>query len=336
MQQRQLGCADFTISPIGMGTWAIAGPDWVFGWGPQDDNDSLAALEYAIERGVNWIDTAPVYGFGHAEELVGQLVRKVPASRRPLIFSKCSLLWDPATRNISHSLEPQSLLAEIEGSLRRLNVETIDLYQIHWPRFSPDAPDDGIEAALSALAQARQQGKIRAIGVSNFDVAQLKRAQAVTDIAALQPPYSALVRDIEAEILPFCEAAGIGVIPYSTLQSGMLTGAMTRERIAALPDNDWRKTRSSDFREPRLTANLALVDAFRDIGASHGLTAAAVAIAWVLRKSAVTGAIVGARRPSQIDGLIGAADFRLSPAELARIEPLLPAGSGTSVPEAAS
>lgn len=336
MQQNHLGCADFTISPIGMGTWAIAGPGWEFGWGAQDDTESLAALEYAVERGVNWIDTAAVYGLGHAEEITGQLLRRVPASRRPLVFTKGSLIWDRATGRISHSLAPNSLLGEIEDSLRRLRVETIDLYQIHWPAFPPGGPDDGIEAALSALAKAREQGKIRAIGVSNFDVPQLKRAQAITPIASLQPPYSALMREIETDILPFCELAGIGVIAYSTLQSGLLTGAMTRERIAALPDDDWRKTRSPDFQEPRLTRNLALVEAFRDIGQRHGLTAAAVAIAWALRQSAVTGAIVGARRPTQVDGLIGAVDFRLSAAELAEFEPLLPEGMGTNVPEPVS
>lgn len=336
MQQRRLGNADFTISPIGLGTWAIAGPGWEFGWGAQDDSDSLAALEYAVDRGVNWIDTAAVYGLGHAEELVGQLLRRVPASRRPLVFTKGSLVWDPATRQISHSLATDSLAREIEDSLRRLQVETIDLYQLHWPAFPPGGPDTGIEEALTVLAKAREQGKIRAIGVSNFDVPQLKRAQAITAIAALQPPYSALMREVEAEILPFCGQAGIGVIAYSTLQSGLLTGAMTRERIARLADDDWRKTRSPDFQEPRLTSNLALVEGLRRIGARHGLTPAAVAIAWVLRQPMVTGAIVGARRPAQVDGLLGAADLRLSAEELAEIAPLLPEGMGANVPEAAS
>ena len=336
MQQKRLGSTDFTISPIGLGTWAIAGSGWEFGWGPQDDAESLAALEYAVERGVNWIDTAAVYGLGHAEEIVGQLLRRVPTSRRPLVFTKGSLVWDRATKQISHSLAPESLVREIEDSLRRLQVETIDLYQIHWPAFPPGSPAEGIEAALSVLAKAREQGKIRAIGVSNFDVSQLKRAQAVTEIASLQPPYSALMREVEADILPFCEQAGIGVIAYSTLQSGLLSGAMTRERIASLPANDWRRTRSPDFQEPRLTKNLALVEAFRGIGERHGLTSAAVAIAWVLRQPAVTGAIVGARRPEQVDGLLCAADFCLNADELAEIAPRLPEGMGTNVPEAAS
>lgn len=336
MQYKRLGNADFAISPIGLGTWAIAGSGWEFGWGAQDDSESLAALEHAVERGVNWIDTAAVYGLGHAEEIVGQLLRRVPASRRPLVFTKGSLTWDRVTGGISHSLDPESLAREIEDSLRRLHVETIDLYQIHWPAFPPGGPDEGIEAALSVLVNARAQGKIRAIGVSNFDVPQLKRAQAVTDIASLQPPYSALMREVEADILPLCERAGIGVIAYSTLQSGLLTGAMTRDRIASLPDDDWRKTRSPDYQEPRLTRNLALVETFRRIGQRHGMTPAAVAIAWVLRQQAVTGAIVGARRPTQVDGLIDAADFRLSAAELAEIAPLLPEGMGTNVPEAVS
>ncbi len=336
MQQQRLGNSDLMISSIGMGTWAIAGPDWQFGWGAQDDTESLATLEYAVERGVNWIDTAAVYGLGHAEEVVGQLLHRVPASRRPLVFTKGSLVWDRCSRQISHSLAPDSLAREIDDSLRRLQVDTIDLYQIHWPTFPPGGPDEGIEAALSVLAKARKLGKIRAIGVSNFDVAQLKRAQAVTEIAALQPPYSALMREVEANTLPFCEQAGIGIIAYSTLQSGLLTGTMTRERIASLPNNDWRKTRSPDFQEPRLTNNLALVEAFRLIGQRHGLTPAAVAITWVLRQPAVTGAIVGARRPAQIDGLLGAAEFRLSADELAEIEPLLPGGMGTNVPEAAA
>ncbi|KUM43513.1 aldo/keto reductase [Pseudomonas sp. EpS/L25] len=336
MQQKPLGNSGFSISPLGLGTWAIAGPGWEFGWGEQDDTDSLATLEYALERGVNWIDTAAVYGLGHAEELVGQLLRRIPASRRPLVFTKGSLVWESTTGKISHSLAPLSLEREIEDSLRRLRVEVLDLYQIHWPAFPPGGSDEGLEAAMAVLAKARDQGKIRAIGVSNFSVAQLERCQAVTAIASLQPPYSALMRDIEADILPYCARAGIGVLAYSTLQSGLLSGTMTRERIASLPDDDWRKSRSPDFQEPRLTSNLALVEGFRGIGERHGLTPAAVAIAWVLRQSAVTGAIVGARRPEQVDGLIAAADFRLSAEELAQIAPLLPAGMGTNVPASRS
>lgn len=334
MQKNLLGSSDFLISPIGLGTWAIAGTGWEYSWGAQDDKDSLGALEYAVERGVNWIDTAAVYGLGHAEQLVGQLLRRMPVSRRPLVFTKGSLVWDPVTKEISHSLAPQSLLAEIDASLRRLQVETIDLYQIHWPAFPADASSEGIEMALSALAAARDQGKIRAIGVSNFDVAQLKRAQAVTEIVSLQPPYSALMRDIEKDVLPFCEQAGLGVLAYSTLQSGLLSGSMTRERISQLPEDDWRKARSADFQEPRLSANLTLVDVMARIGERHGVSAAAVAIAWVLRQPVVTGAIVGARRPAQVDGLIAASALRLSAAEIDEIRPFLPSGMGTNVPGA--
>jgi aryl-alcohol dehydrogenase-like predicted oxidoreductase len=336
MQYRRLGRTDFNISPIGMGTWAIAGPGWEFGWGAQDDDESLAALEQAVERGVNWIDTAAVYGLGHAEELVGRLLRRLPAARRPFVFTKGSLVWDRASGRITHSLAPDSLLREIEDSLRRLQVDAIDLYQIHWPAFPPGGSDDGIEEAVAALAKAREQGKIRAIGVSNFDVPQLERALAVTRIDSLQPPYSALMRGVETDILPFCARAGLGVIAYSTLQSGLLSGAMTRERIANLPDDDWRKHRSPDFQEPRLTRNLALVEAFRRIGARHGVGPATVAIAWVLRHPAVTGAIVGARRPGQLDGLLAATEFRLSAEEVAEIAPLLPEDSAFNVPEPAN
>ncbi|WKC45283.1 aldo/keto reductase [Pseudomonas veronii] len=332
MQKNRLGTSELLISPIGMGTWAIAGQGWEFSWGAQDDRDSLAALEYAVERGVNWIDTAGVYGLGHAERLTGQLLRQVPASRRPLVFTKGSLVWDPQTREISHSLAPQSLMKEIEDSLRRLQVDVIDLYQIHWPAFPADGTSEGIEEALATLAQAKAQGKIRAIGVSNFDVPQLERARSVTDIASLQPPYSALMRDIEDHILPYCATAQVGVIAYSTLQSGLLTGSMTRERIAQLPDDDWRKSRSADFQEPRLSKNLALVEVMANIGARHGVSAAAIAIAWVLRDSAVSGAIVGARRPEQVNGLIDAISVRLGQAEIEEISHSLPEGMGTNVP----
>ncbi|SDB66506.1 aldo/keto reductase [Pseudomonas sp. NFACC13-1] len=335
MQKNRLGSSDLLISPIGLGTWAIAGTGWEYSWGAQDDEDSLGALEYAVECGANWIDTAAVYGLGHAEQLVGQLLRRLPASQRPLVFTKGSLVWDPVTKAISHSLAPRSLLSEVEASLRRLQVETIDLYQIHWPAFPADGSSEGLENALAALATARDQGKIRAIGVSNFDVAQLKRAQAVTEVVSLQPPYSALMRDIEQDVLPFCEQAGMGVLAYSTLQSGLLSGSMTRGRIAQLPDDDWRKARSADFQEPRLSANLALVEVLAGIGERHGVSAAAVAIAWVLRKPVVTGAIVGARRRGQVDGLIAGAQLRLSAGEIEEIRPFLPLGMGTNVPGSA-
>ena len=333
MELRRLGSSNLSISPLGLGTWAIAGPDWEFGWGAQDDAESIAALEHAAELGLNWIDTAAVYGLGHAETIVGKVLKTVDAAKRPLVFTKGSLVWDEATRQITHSLAPASLTREVEASLGRLGVEAIDLYQIHWPAFSPDDPDDGIEAAIDTLATLQRAGKIRAIGVSNFNVPQLKRALAVAPIASLQPPYSALMRDVETEVLPFCEEAGVGVLPYSTLQSGLLTGSMTRERIANLPDDDWRKNRGADFKEPRLSANLALVDGMRSIGERHDVTPAVVAIAWVLRQPAITGAIVGARRPAQVHTLVAAMTFRLSDAEIKEIESLLPEGSGSNVPD---
>ena len=277
MQQQRLGSADFTISPIGLGTWAIAGPGWEFGWGAQDDAQSLAALEYAVERGVNWIDTAAAYGLGHAEEIVGQLLRRVPASRRPLVFTKGSLVWDHESRKISHCLAPDSLARRSTPACAASRSSASTCTR---STGRPSRPTARTKASRlrSRCWTGRASRKIRAIGVSNFGVAQLRRAQAVTEIASLQPPYSALMREVEADILPFCEQAGIGVIAYSTLQSGLLTGAMTRERIASLPDDDWRKTRSPDFQEPRLSANLALVEGLRRVGERHGLTPAAVAI----------------------------------------------------------
>lgn len=332
MKRRLLGTSGLEISAIGLGTWAIAGPGWEFGWGAQDDADSLATLEYAVDQGVNWIDTAAVYGLGHAETVVGQLLKRFPPSRRPLVFTKGSLVWDEKTREITHSLSPASLRREVENSLRRLGTEAIDLYQIHWPSFPPGGPDEGLEDALLALHHLKAEGKIRAIGVSNFDVPQLRRALAVTSIASLQPPYSALMRDVETEILPFCAAMDIGVLPYSVLQSGLLSGKMTNERIQALPDDDWRKTRSADFQEPRLSQCLKLVDVFRQIAERHRVTPAAIAIAWVLRRTEVTGAILGARRPDQVDDLLRGAEIQLTASEIALIAPYLPTGTGTNVP----
>lgn len=330
MKLRKLGQSDLAISPIGLGTWAIAGPGWVFGWGPQEDSDSLAALEAGIEGGINWIDTAPVYGLGHAERLVGQLLHRLPASKRPLVFSKCSVTFDDEG-NIGHSLKAASITAEIEASLKRLEVETIDLMQIHWPAFPPGSPDPDIEEAIGALARAKEAGKIRAIGVSNFDAVQISRAQSVTQIDALQPPYSAIMREIEDEILPFAQHNGIGVISYSTLQSGLLSGKMTRERAAALPDNDWRKTMSPEFKEPRLSRNLLLVEVMREIGMRHGHSPAIVAIAWALANPAVTGALVGARNARQAEELLPALDFRLSKTELGEIARVLPEAAGSGV-----
>ena len=320
MKTRRLGNTDLYITPIGLGAWAMGGGGWTYAWGPQDDGESINAIRRAIDVGINWIDTAAVYGLGHSEEVVARALADLPASGRPYVFTKCSLIWDEMG-NISHCLEPQSINKELEASLRRLRVETIDLYQIHWARHS-SAPKQagGLEAAWAELARLRQSGKIRHIGVSNFGVADMSLAASVAPVSSLQPPYSMLKRGIEAEILPYCAAQGIGVIVYSPMQAGLLSGAMTRERIAAMPPDDWRKTMSPDFQEPRLTRNLQLVEKLRALGARHGKSPGEVAIAWTLRLPAVTGAIVGARRPSQVDGFIGAADFRLIGEELDEIE----------------
>jgi aryl-alcohol dehydrogenase-like predicted oxidoreductase len=298
----------------------MGGGGWPFAWGPQDDSESIAAIHHAVDRGINWIDTAAVYGLGHSEEIIARALAGMPQGRRPLVFTKCSLTWDEGG-NISHNLQPASLRKELEGSLRRLQVETIDLYQIHWPTFSfapESSPAPGLEDAWDTLAEMQKAGKVRYLGVSNFDVAQMERIRPIAPISSLQPPYSILTRGIEAEILPYCARHDIGVIAYSPMQSGLLTGAMTRERIASLPEDDWRR-KSPDFQEPKLTPNLRLVERLRAIGARHGRSPAEVAIAWVLKHPAVTGAIVGARRPQQVDGILGAIELRLSQSEIDEI-----------------
>ncbi len=328
MKKRLLGNTGFKITPIGIGTWAMGGGGWIFAWGPQDDKESIAAIHRGLELGINWIDTAAGYGLGHSEEVVAQALEGIPRSDRPFVFTKCSLVWDDKG-NICHNLEPASLRKELEGSLRRLRVDAIDLYQIHWPSF-PHGPsgkpssDAGIEDAWRTLAELRKQGKVRHIGVSNFDVGQLKRIMPIAPVSSLQPRYSMLARRIDPKVLPFCAAQNIGVIVYSPMKSGLLSGAMTRERIAALPEDDWRRAKDVEFQEPRLTRNLELVEHLRAIGDRHGRSPGEVAIAWTLRLPPVTGAIVGARRPSQVDGFIGAADFRLSADEIEEIEEILP------------
>jgi aryl-alcohol dehydrogenase-like predicted oxidoreductase len=311
METKPLGNSGLFITPIGFGAWAIGGGGWEFAWGGQDDTDSIAAIRRALDAGINWIDTAAVYGLGHSEEIVARALEGV--HDRPYLFTKCSMVWNQH-REIGHSLRAESIRRECEASLRRLRVETIDLYQIHWPD-----PDEDIEEGWAALAQLQREGKVRYIGVSNFNVAQMKRAQAIAPITSLQPRYSLLHRDIEAEILPFAARQNIGVIAYSPMASGLLTGAMTPERIANLPADDWRK-RHPDFQEPQLHRNLMLVRLLRHIGRTHGRMPAEVAVAWVLHNPAVTGAIVGARRPDQVQGVIGAAEFRLSPREVAEID----------------
>lgn len=311
MQTRQLGNSDMHLTPVGFGAWALGGGGWAFAWGPQDDADSIAAIHAAMDRGMNWIDTAAVYGLGHSEEVVGQALKGV--TNKPYVFTKCERVWNDKGE-ISNSLQADSLRRECEASLRRLGVDVIDLYQIHWPQ-----PEEDIEEGWATLAQLQAEGKVRWIGVSNFNVEQLKRAQKIAPVTSLQPPYSLVNRDVEDEILPFCLEQNIGVINYSPMGAGLLTGAMTRERIASLPDDDWRK-RGPNFQEPRLSRHLGLVEILKAIAEKHGRTPGEVAIAWTLHNPAVTAAIVGARNAGQIDGIIGALDFRLSENEFEQIE----------------
>ncbi|MDE3230157.1 MAG: aldo/keto reductase [Chloroflexota bacterium] len=315
METRQLGVSDLQITPVGLGTWALGGPNWEFGWGAQDDTESVATVHRALDLGINWIDTAAVYGLGRSEEVIGRALKGV--SQRPYIFTKCSLVWDEQ-RKVSNSLKRASVKREAEASLRRLGIEAIDLYQIHWP-----TPDADIEEGWRAMVELQREGKARHIGVSNFNVAQMKRVKKIAPITSLQPPYSLLEREVEAEILPWAHRNHIGVIAYSPMASGLLTGKMTRERVAALPKDDWRRGDEA-FTEPHLSRNLYLVETLREIGARHGRMAGEVAIAWTLRRPEVTGAIVGARRPDQLDSVIGAGVFRLSPEEIAEIEAVKP------------
>lgn len=311
MQTRQLGNSDLQITPIGVGAWAIGGGGWAFGWGPQDDAESVAAIREALDAGVNWIDTAAVYGLGHSEEMVARALEN--RRERPYIFTKCGRIWNER-REIGKSLMADSIRRECEASLRRLKVERIDLYQIHWPE-----PDEEIEEGWRTLSELQAEGKVRWIGVSNFSVSQLRRAQAIAPVTSLQPPYSLLDQRIEEDVLPFCVREKIGVIVYSPMNSGLLSGAMTRERIENLPADDWRH-KHPNFQEPLVSRNLRLVELLRTIGAQHGRTPGEVAIAWTLNNPAVTGAIVGVRRPSQVAGIIGAGSFRLNQDEATEIE----------------
>ena len=311
MNTRQLGNSDLYITPIGFGAWAIGGSGWEFAWGGQDDRDSVAAIREALDNGVNWIDTAAVYGLGHSEEVVARALEGM--SSRPYVFTKCSMVWDEQ-RQIGHSLKAESIRRECEASLRRLKVDVLDLYQIHWPQ-----PDEDIEEGWATMAKLKEEGKVRHIGVSNFDVDQMRRATAIAPITSLQPRYSLIHREAEKDILPFAAGHDTGVIAYSPMASGLLTGAMTRERIERLPADDWRRNHP-DFQEPLLSRNLRLVGLLKAIGDHHGRTPAEVAVAWVLHNPAVTGAIVGARKPGQIKGVLGGAALRLSPTELGEVE----------------
>ncbi len=311
MQKRRLGNSDLEITPLGIGAWAMGGSGWAFSWGPQDDQESIDAIHAALDRGINWIDTAAVYGLGHSEEVVARALEG--RSSKPYVFTKCERVWNERGE-IAKSLKESSIRKEVEGSLRRLKVDVIDLYQIHWPE-----PDDDIEEGWTALAKLKQEGKVRHIGVSNFNADQMKRARTIAPITSLQPPYSLISPEIEESILPYAQANNIGVIVYSPMKSGLLSGAMTRERVAALPADDFRR-RVPNFQEPLLSRNLELAELLRSIGNRHGRTPGEVAIAWTLRHPAVTAAIVGMRSANQVEGTIGAAEFRLNQAELDEIE----------------
>lgn len=314
METRKLGSSDLNITPVGFGAWAIGGSGWEFAWGPQDDHDSIAAIHRALELGVNWIDTAAVYGMGHSEEVVARALKSW-RGKRPYVFTKCVLRWDDKGK-ISPNFQPSSIRQECDESLRRLQTDVIDLYQMHWP---PTEDGSVLEEAWQTLVALKREGKVRWIGVSNFDAAQLKRTEQIAPITSLQPPYSIIRRNVEKEILPYCEAHGIGVISYAPMASGLLTGAMTRERAAALPADDFR-SRNPEFKEPKLTKNIELVERLRQVGARHDRTPGEVAIAWTLRNPVVTGAIVGARNAKQVDGVMRAGDLKLSRDEIAEIE----------------
>ena len=314
MQTKQLGKSTVEITPVGFGAWAIGGSGWQFSWGAQNDQDSLAAIARALELGVNWIDTAAVYGLGHSEEVIGRAIQGW-SGPKPYIFTKCGLRWD-AKGNVDKVFSPESIRREAEDSLRRLQLEIIDLYQIHWPP-DPDSPQ--LEEAWSTLAELKQEGKVRWIGVSNFNVSQLRRARKIAPVTSLQAPYSILNRAIEEDILPYCLHEGIGVIVYSPMASGLLSGAMTRERAAKLPKDDWRHN-DPEFREPKLSRNLELVERLREIARRHSRSPGEVAIAWTLRNPAVTGAIVGARNARQAGGVMLAGNLRLSDKEVNEIE----------------
>jgi aryl-alcohol dehydrogenase-like predicted oxidoreductase len=310
MKTKQLGNSDLYITPVGFGAWAVGGAGWEFGWGNQDDKDSIAGIHRALELGVNWIDTAAVYGMGHSEEVVASALSSWSGTR-PYVFTKCGLLGDEQGY-VHRNLRANSIRRECENSLRRLKVDRIDLYQIHWP-------SEDLEEGWGEMARLQEEGKVRWIGVSNFDASQLRRAERIAPVISVQPPYSLIRREVEPDILPYCHSHGIGVIVYSPMQSGLLTGAMTRERVAKLPDSDWR-SRDPEFREPKLSKNLALVERLRKIGQKYGAPPGQVAVAWVLSNPAVTAAIVGARSSQQVEQNVGAADLHLSDEDVAEIE----------------
>lgn len=311
MQSKKLGNSELNITPIGIGGWVMGGDGWEFSSGSRDDGESISAIHAALDHGINWIDTAAVYGLGHSEEIIGRALKG--RTSRPFVFTKCDLVWD-AHRKLGHSLKAASVRRELEGSLRRLNTDLIDLYQVHWPE-----PDEDIEEGWAEMARLQKEGKVRYIGVSNFSVKQMRRTQRIAPITSLQPPYSILNRGVEGEVLPFAQQNNIGVITYSPMRTGLLTGAMTREQIANFSADDWRR-RDRDFQEPRLSHNLQVVETLRAIGERHGRIPGEVAIAWVLHNPAVTGAIVGVENAQQVSGIVDALEFRLTDAEVGEIE----------------
>ena len=311
MTKKRLGNSDMELTPIGVGAWAMGGGGWKFAWGPQDDSESVAAIHAALDHGINWIDTAAVYGLGHSEEVVARAL--TGRSNRPYVFTKCSRVWDDAGE-ISSGLKADSVRRECEASLRRLKLDTIDLYQIHWPM-----PESDIEEGWSTMAKLQQEGKVRWIGVSNFNPSQMERCRAIAPITSLQPPYSAVSPEVASETLPYCAQHGIGVIVYSPMKSGLLTGSMTKDRVANFPKDDFRRNALS-FQEPNLSKNLKLADLMKAIGERHGRSAGEVAIAWTLQNQAVTAAIVGMRSAKQVEGVVGAMEFRLNDSEFAEIE----------------
>ena len=328
---RQLGRTDMHITRVGFGSWAVGG-DWAVGWGSQDDRDSIAAIRHAVARGINWIDTAAIYGLGHSEEVVAEALAGIPKSERPYVFTKCGLVPDPADRNAMPSQigAPASIRRELDASLRRLRLDHIDLYQMHWPA------EDGtpLEVYWQTLLDLKREGKVAAVGLSNHSVAQLAAAEALGHVDTLQPPFSAIRRDVGTAELPWCAAHRTGVIVYSPMQAGLLSGAFTLERAAALPANDWR-SRNENFKGPALARNLAVAEVMRGIAERRHTSVAAVAVAWTLAWPGVTGAIVGARSPSQVDGWLDAASLSLSTSEMATIAAVIGrtgAGSGLAEP----
>ena len=309
MNKKKLGNSDMELSPIGFGSWAVGGGDWQFSWGPQDDNDSIAAIHKALELGINWIDTAAVYGLGHSEEVVARALKTT--SHKPYIFTKCGLVWGEK-REVNNDLK--QIRREVEESLRRLAVDTIDLYQVHWPK-----PDEEIEEAWGVMADLQKQGKVRWIGVSNFSVEQMERVKKIAPITSNQPPYSMLNRTVEPAILPFCQRNDIGVINYAPMHSGLLTGAMTKQRVSNFTSDDFRRN-AKNYQEPLLSRNLAVADFLSEIGKKHNVSAGVVAIAWTLHHPAITAAIVGGRNAKQVDGVIPAATFRLTEEEFSEIQ----------------